>query len=160
MKKMLIGLLILSSTSLFAQNDRDDRNNDNNRHRDQDRNNRVPENVDRSFRQQYPNAQNTQWRNSNGQWVGRYKDENNRDVQTYYNSNGQRVDSHYYLDQNDLPVTVRNNANRRYNSNYKTYRIDRPNDQPVYQVRTQDGRTVYMDENGNKRKYKDRHKDD
>ena len=150
MKKILIGLLIMSTSTVFAQDNRDN-------HNHQNRDNNVPTPVQRSFQKDYPNVQNPQWNNTNGQWHGRYKDENNRDVESHYNGRGQRIDTHITYDQKELPENVRNNANRRYSPNYKTYRIERPNSQPLYQIRTQNGRTVYMDENGRQRKYNDRH---
>jgi len=160
MKHILIGLFILSSTTLLAQDNRDNRhrnqNTNGNQHRD-DRNTQVPENVQQSFQKDYPNAQNPEWNNTNGQWHGTYKDQNSRNVETYYYSNGQRIDTHLTYNQDELPSKVRNRANKRYHSNYNTYRIDRPNSQPIYQVRSQDGNTIYMDENGRKRIYRDRH---
>jgi hypothetical protein len=142
MKKILIGLFILSSTTLFAQGNRDKN---------------VPTNVQHSFQQDYPKAQNPQWNNSNGQWHGTYKDQNNRNVETHYKSNGQRIDTHIPYNQNELPSKVRDVANKKYNTNYSSNRIERPNSQPLYQIKSQSGSTTYMDENGKRSKYKDSH---
>jgi hypothetical protein len=142
MKKILIGLFILSSTTLFAQNNR---------------NHQVPASVQNSFQKDYPNSQNPQWNNSNGQWHGTYKDKNNRNVETHYNPNGQRIDTHISYNQNELPSKVRDVANKKYNTNYSSNRIERPNSQPLYQIKSQSGSTTYMDENGKKRKYNDNH---
>ena len=149
MKKILFGLLCMSSFSLFAQDNRENSNH-------QNRGN-VPAPVQRSFQKDYPNVQNPQWNNSNGQWHGTYKDQNNRNVQSNYNTRGQRIDTHVEYDNKELPDNVRNTANKRYSSSYKTYRIERPNSQPLFQIKTQNGHTVYMDENGRQRKYNDRH---
>ena len=164
MKKILIGIFILSSITLFAQDNGDNhdrnqntnRNNDRNDNRD-NRNNQVPDKVQHSFQQDYPNAQNPQWNNSNGQWHGTYKDKDNRDVDAYYNGDGQRIDTHSSYNQNELPERVRDRANRRYHSNYKSYRIDRPTSQPLFEIRLEGGRDFYYDENGRKRRYDDKH---
>jgi hypothetical protein len=142
MKKILIGIFILSCTTLFAQDHRD---------------NNVPTNVQHSFQKDNPNAQSTQWNTSNGQWHGTYKDRNNRNVETHYNTGGVRIDTHISYNQNELPSSVRDRANKEYNTNYTSSRIERPNSQPLYQIKSGNGSTIYMDENGNKRKYKDSH---
>ena len=112
MKKILIGIFILSSTTLFAQDHRD---------------NNAPTNIQHSFQQDYPNAQSTQWNNSNGQWHGTFKDQNNRNVETHYNADGQRIDTHISYNQNELPSSVKDRANKKYNTNYISTRIERPN---------------------------------
>lgn len=160
MKKLLIGLFILSSVTLFAQDNKDEHDRDQNKNRSENRdsrNNQAPENVQRSFRQDNPNTQNTHWENTNGQWHATYRDKDNRDVDTYYNSGGQRIDTHSSYNQNELPERVRDRANKRYHSNYKSYRIDRPNSQTIFQIRLEDGRNFYYDENGRKRRYRDHH---
>src|SRR5665647_1053018 len=111
MKKILFGLLCMSSFSLFAQDNRENSNH-------QNRGN-VPAPVQRSFQKDYPNVQNPQWNNSNGQWHGTYKDQNNRNVQSNYNTRGQRIDTHVEYDNKELPDNVRNTANKRYSSSYK-----------------------------------------
>jgi hypothetical protein len=104
----------LSSITLFAQDngDKHDRNQNTNRNNDRNdnsdnRNNQVPDKVQHSFQQDYPNAQNPQWNNSDGQWHGAYKDKDNRDVDAYYNGDGQRIDTHSSYNQNELPERVR-----------------------------------------------------
>ena len=56
MKQILIGLFILSSTTLFAQDNRDNRDKNQNANRSQNtdgRNTQVPDNVQHSFQQDY-----------------------------------------------------------------------------------------------------------
>lgn len=156
MKKILIGLLVFSSTALFAQENRDN-NNQNRDNQNRDHRENVPTNVQQVFQRENPGAQNTQWSNTNGQWHGTYKDQNNRNVETYYSSDGHRVDTHTRYDRNDLPASVKTRADKKYSSNYETYRIDRPNSESLYQIKPQSGRTRYLDKNGKKRRYKDRH---
>jgi len=154
MKKILIGIFIFSSITLFAQDNGD--NHDRNDNRDNS-NNQVPDKVQHSFQQDYPNAQKTRWDNTNGKWHATYKDQDNRNADTYYNTDAQRIDTHTAYKQDELPSKVQENANKKYHSKYNTYRIDRPNSQPLYQIKLQSGSTTYMDENGRKRKYEDRH---
>ncbi len=160
----LIGIFIFSSITLLAQDNGDNHhrnqntsgNNDRNDNRD-NRNNQVPDKVQHSFQQDYPNAQNPQWNNTNGQWHGAYKDKDNRVVDAYYNGEGQRIDTHSSYNQNELPERVRDRANRRYQSDYRSYRIDRPSSHPLFEIRLEGGRNFYYDENGRKRRYRDRH---
>jgi hypothetical protein len=157
MKKLLMGLLILSvTTTVFAQNDRNSRRN---RNMNQSNNTTVPDPVRQSFQRDNPNVRDPQWSNTNGQWRGVYKDRDNKDVETYYENDGRRVDTHIRYNQTELPPQVRDRAERRYHTtgNYDAYRIERPNSQPLFQLRIQSGRTIYLDENGRKRRYRDRH---
>ncbi len=157
MKKFLIGIFILSGTTLFAQDYRGDQKK--NMYQDNRSNNGRPEEVRRSFDRDYPNAQNAQWNNSNGQWHASFRDQNNKNIETYYDYNGRRIDTHTPYDQNEFPSNVRDRADRRYNANgnYNGYRIDRPDNEPLFQLKIESGRSIYMNENGKKRKYKDRH---
>ena len=61
-------------------------------------------------------TQNAQWNNTNGQWHGTYKDQKNRNVETYYNNNGERIDTHTSYNQEELPSRVRERANKKYHS--------------------------------------------
>ena len=142
MKKILIGIFILSSASLFAQDNKD---------------NRVPDNVKNSFQKEYPNAQKPLWDNTNGKWHATYKDQDSRNADSYYNTDGRRIETHTAYKQGDLPSKVQENANKQYHSKYNTSRIDRPNSQPLYEIKLQSGSTTYMDANGRKRKYEDGH---
>lgn len=157
MKKFLVGLFILSCTTLFAQDNRNDQNR--NMDKDNKYNNGRPDEVRRSFERDYPNAQNPQWNNSNGQWHASFRDQNNKNIETHYDNYGRRIDTHTPYDQNEFPGNVRDRADRRYNTNgnYNGYRIDRPDYEPLFQLKIQSGRTIYMNENGEKRRYKDRH---
>ena len=135
-------MLLLSSTVVFAQN-----------------RNQVPNSVRQSFQRDYPTVNNAQWNQKNGQWHANYKDNSNRDVDSYYDRNGRRVDTHIAWDRKDVPPQVDNRINSRYhaNGNYKAYRIERPKAQPLFQIRIGTKQPVYMDEQGRQRKYYDHH---
>ncbi len=155
MKKTFLAFLLLSSTTMFAQNER------NNSDRNQQSNN-PPAEVQNSFQKDNPNVNNTNWEQRNNQWHGNYKDNNNKNVDTYYDPNGDRINIRRELDRKDVPQNVDDRYNRKYkdNGDYRAARIERPNDVPLFEIKFHKGnrdRTIYMDEHGKKRHYKDRH---
>jgi hypothetical protein len=85
------------------------------------------------------------------------KDQKNRNVAAHYSPGGQRIDTHISYSQDELPSGVRDRANKKYHSNYSSNRIERPNSQPLYQIRSDNGNTTYMDKKNKNRKYKDNH---
>ena len=153
MKKILMSLLLLSSITLFAQNN-DDHNRDQRDRHDDSRNNNVPDNVQRSFQQEYPDARDARWENTNGRWHSNYKDKD-RDADAWYDNDGRRINTRYYYNETELPGGLRNRLHRRYHSDYKTYRVDRPGSGVLFQVTLGDGRVTYYDENGRKRRYRE-----
>ena len=146
MKTVIFSLLLLSSTTLLAQVNR---NNDD----------RRPMAVRRSFERDYPSVTNVQWGLRNGQWEGTYRDNNNRQVMVHYDRYGRRIDSHIAWDRNEVPQDIDRSVNRRYhaNSNYQVFKIERPRSQPLFQIRIGTRRPIYMDERGRERKYYDHH---
>jgi hypothetical protein len=145
MKKLFFSLLLLSSTAMYAQNDRD-----------------VPPPVRQSFQRDYGDVRDTRWEQTNGQWHAHYRDNNNRDVDAYYDRDGNRRDTHIAWDRRDVPQNVDNRINRRYhvNGEYRVQRIERPLFPPLFQIRIQRGtrdRTIYMDEQARRRRYHDEH---
>ncbi len=152
MKQTIFALLLLSSCMAFAQR----------RHRDNDQNNTTPPpSVQQNFQRENPN-QNARWSRTNNQWHAIYKDNNNRDVETYYDGYGRKRDSHIAWNRNDVPRDLDNKINRTYHTrNYNAVRIERPNSAPLFQILLNLGggrnRTVYMDEQGRQRQYNDRH---
>lgn len=156
MKKTFLALLLLSSTAMFAQNGRT-----NPADRSQP-SNHAPAKIQQSFQKDNPNTNDARWSEGNNQWHANYKDNNNRNVDAYYDRNGLRKDTHTTLDKRDVPQNVDSRVNGRYNANgnYNVARIDRPNDQPLFQIKIQRGgsaRTVYMDEQGREKRYNDHH---
>jgi len=153
MKKTLLGLVLLSSTTLFAQEQHDNYN------RNQQG---PPAEVQNSFQRDNPNVNNANWEQTNNQWHGNYKDNNNRNVDTYYDPTGNRIDTHREIDRRDVPQNVDDWYHRKYkdNGDYRAVRIERPNDIPLFEIRFHKGRRdriIYMDEHGKKRHYRDRH---
>lgn len=151
MKKTIFALLLLCSSMAFAQ-----RRYDNNRN-----NNTPPATVQQNFQRENPN-QNAKWNYRNNEWHATYQDNNNRNVETYYDRTGRRRDSHIAWNRTDVPRDLDDRINKRYHTtNYNAVRIERPNSQPLFQISLNMGRgrnrTVYMDEQGRERQYSDHH---
>ena len=154
MKKLFFSLVLLSSTAVFAQRRHHDDNNNNDR-------NQPPATVQRSFERENPNR-NATWTQSNNQWHATYKDDNNRDVEAHYDGYGRRRDTHIAWNRNEVPRDLDDRINRMYHPrNYNAIRIERPYNQPLFQISLDLGggrnRTVYMDERGRQRQYYDHH---
>jgi YD repeat-containing protein len=137
MKTLFFPLLLLSSTVIFAQNTQ----------------------IQLSFQKDYPDARDVRWNQTNNQWHGTYRDRDNRDVNVYYDQYGNRVDTHIPWDRRQVPPDVDHRIERRYHVNeYRVERIERPSYRPLFQIRIGTrSRPVYMDEDGRKRRYHDRH---
>ena len=153
MKKIIFAsLIILSSSLLYAQQNRN-----NNRNQRQ-----APATVQQAWQRDHPNIGNPTWQMSNGQWHARYKDQvNNRNADTYYDSRGRQIDTHTQWDRKNLPQDFDNRIRTKYHPrNYDVVRIDRPNNPSLFQIILSLGtgkRTVYVDERGNEVRYRDRH---
>ena len=133
MKKLLLPVLLLSSTLIFAQNAQ----------------------VQLSFQKDYPDVQNVRWDQDNDQWHGNYRDSRNRNMDVYYDNYGNRRSTHTEWDRKDVPEEVNNRVNRRYHTNgeYRVERIERPSYRPLFQIRIGTRSPVYMDDGGRRRRY-------
>jgi hypothetical protein len=119
---------------------------------------KAPSTVIQSYQKDYPTYynNNTTWEWRNNAWHTRYRDtdHNNRNVDVYYDNNGNRVVTESDWDNDDVPATLRDKIKTSYNTqNYKVYRIDRPTTGTVYRV-SLNGKRYYYDENGNIVSYK------
>ncbi len=144
MKKLLAVVLFFCSTT-FAQN----------RNRNQ-----PPAKVQQSFQKENTNPGKARWTQSNNQWHANYKDNNNRNVDAYYDRNGNHKDTHREIDKREVPPSVDQRINNTYhvNGNYTATKIERPYSQPLFQIKIQTGKsnhTVYMDEKGRNKPYND-----
>jgi hypothetical protein len=146
MKKIILAICFMSSTTLmFAQSRYNNRN-------------RPPLEVQQSFEREYPNMNsNTRWSRDNNGWHATYRDGNNRDVNAYYDGRGNRQHTRIAWNRRDIPRDIDNNIYRTYRTrNYKAVRIERPNNDPLFQISLNFGgrnRVVYMDEQGRSRRY-------
>ena len=169
MKQICMLLLVVMSMNTLMAQQRDERNRnrdqqDQRNQRDQRDHRDVPQPVQRSFQRDNPNYNNVQWSRSGNQWHATYPDRryNNRNAEVYYDRNGRMRDRHVEWNQNEVPQPVRQNITTRYHvtNGYNVSRIERPNSQPLFQIRLNTGgqsRQVYMDENGREVRYRDRH---
>jgi hypothetical protein len=153
MKRIFFALLILSSSTVFAQQRHDDNH--------QENNNNVPAPVQQSFQKDNPQANNPQWQqdqNNNNRWHATYRDNNDRNTDSYYDQDGTRIETHITLGKKDIPVNIDAKVNSRYNDNgdYRAERIESSNYQPIYRIhyhRRNKEKIVYMDEHGKRRHY-------
>ena len=153
MKKIVLGLMLLSTSAIFAQIGQSNNN------RNQPAN-RAPAPVQQSFQRDNPEAKDARWSQSNHEWRANYRDNNKRNVDVYYDRDGVRKDIHRALDRMDVPRNINNKVNSRYGGNYRVARIERPNEETLFQIKVQNGRrshTLYMNERGENRMYNDRH---
>ena len=134
MKKLLLPLLLLSSTILFAQNTQ----------------------VQLSFQKDYPDVRDVRWDQSNDQWHANYRDAQNRNMDIYYDNYGNRRATHTEWNRRDVPQNVDDRINRRYHTNgdYRVERIERPSYRPLFQIRIGSRSPVYMDEDARRRRYR------
>ena len=109
-----------------------------------------PQNVQRSWQRDYPNYNNNSWDYSHSRWHSRYHDrDRNKDIDVYYDRNGQRVWWQSEWDRNDLPQAVRDRIRSRYRTeSYNAYRIERPRGGFYFQITIGGNRNVYLDERG------------
>jgi hypothetical protein len=133
MKKLLLPLLLISSTMVFAQNTQ----------------------VQLSFQRDYPDVQDVRWDQTNDQWHGSYRDGRNRNMDVYYDNYGNRRETRTEWDRRDVPTNVDSRINRRYHTNgeYRIQRIERPAYRPLFQIRIGTRRPVYMDDGARRRRY-------
>lgn len=121
----------------------------------------VPAAVQQSFQKENPEAKDAHWSRTNQEWRANYHDNNRRTVDEYYRRNGLRNDLHRSLDRLDVPRSINSRVKSLYGGNYRVARIERSNEEPVFQIKVQKGpesRTLYMNERGEDRQYNDHHK--
>ena len=131
----------------------------------QGRHHQAPAAVQHSFHRDYPEARDPQWSSSNSHWSAEFTDHSRYDrgeMVAHYDQNGHHVDSHIPYDRNDVPPAVVQQTERNYPSarDYNYTRIESPGRQPLFQVSLNlrgSNKTLYVDDNGRKRQYHDRH---
>jgi YD repeat-containing protein len=140
MKKIFFALFLLGSTTMFAQR------------------NQPPSSVRESFQRDNP-SRNARWkRENNNEWHATYRDANNRNIEAYYDRNGRMRETHTPWNRKDMPSDLDNRIYRMYHTrNYRAVKIDRPNDEALFQVSFSIGgknRTVYLDAQGKSKTYR------
>jgi hypothetical protein len=155
MQKILYTIALVMAIALSGQAQNHTRDNNN-------QNNMPPPAVQQTFQKEHPTAKDVNWQRTNHQWHSRHTDEtNNTHVDTYYNQNGNRVDSHQPIERNAVPHEVDQHVQDRYHADdYTAIRIDRPNHPFVFQLdvrQKKKHRKVYVDQRGHEVNYNDRH---
>jgi hypothetical protein len=150
MKKIIIGLCLLSATTLTYAKDRTtpERN--------------VPMHVRATFHKNYPDANTVHWTYTNGRWNANFhKMDGNVDVNACYDAKGRHVDSKVPLIQTSVPSKVIETVDIRYPGRYSHHytKIERPMKRDLYRVRVRKQgvyKTLYMDSRGHERDYASR----
>jgi hypothetical protein len=151
MKKVLIFLLVVYGQSVHAQRDRGDQ--------------QVPRTVQQNFHKQYPDARDTRWSSSGGDWHADFTDHSPADrgeMVAHYDHSGHHIDSHIPYDRNDVPTPVVRHIEQRYpgGSDHSYTRIERPGKQPLFQISLNlNGKRThkYVDDQGREKNYEDHH---
>ncbi len=149
MKNLFICLLLVTNARLFAQVTYT------NQHIF---GTKAPIPVQQSFQKINPEVQDASWSKRNLVWRVNYRDNTKRNVDAYYDSNGNLKDIHRCLDKMDVPRFVNMGISKRYGGNYRVTRIERGNENPVYQITIQkqgSSHIVYMDGQGKPIEYTD-----
>jgi|SRR5215831_3653996 len=147
MKKMIIVLsFLLPGTILLAQ----------------DKYHRAPEKVKETFSRDYPEAKKTHWYERNGEWQASFNDRDNGDMTAYYNRNGEHRESRIPYTKHDVPSPVLDRVNEKYPGAHdmEFTKIERHGEDNQYMVSVNHHgrhRTVYLDEQGQERKYNGHH---
>jgi hypothetical protein len=150
MKKIIIGLCLLSVTTFTYANNR------------QTPERKVPLHVVEAFHKHYPDATTVHWTYTNGRWNANFhKMDGNMDMNAGYNAKGHRIDSRYALTRTAVPDKVVEQVDVRYPGQYEHHytKIERPMKRDLYRVRVRKQgvyRTLYMDSNGHERDYASR----
>ena len=150
MKKIIIGLCLLSATTFTYAQDRytSEQN--------------VPQHVRETFHKNYPDANAVHWKYMNGRWNANFhKTDGDRDIQACYNSKGHHIDSRYALAPTAVPSKVVEQVDVKYPGRYAHHytKIERPMKRDLYRVRVKEQgvyKTRYMDSHGHERDYASR----
>jgi hypothetical protein len=122
----------------------------------------APERVRQSFQRDYPNAANSRWSMSNGEWHANFTDRSDNDrgeMVAHYDRYGRHIDSHIPYAQNDVPAPVMERARARYHDAryYRYTRVERGGrNEDLFKIEVNLGgrtRTSYVDEQGHDRAY-------
>ena len=149
-KNIVLGLcLATASTSMYAQG----------MHSSHERT--VPMSVKESFHKDYPDADATNWKYSNGKWNADFHKMNeNVSMAAYYDEKGRRIDTRMPVAENTVPKKVTTHINERYpGHDYHYTKIDRKGKRDLYMVRVKQHnryKTMYFDHRGHETSYASR----
>ena len=145
MKKIIIGLILITATTMTYARNTPARN--------------VPLSVKDRFHKDYPDANATHWKYTDGKWNANFrKMEDNKMMDACYDGKGHRIDTRMTIAQTAVPDKVLHRLNDKYPGRYNHHftKVERPNKRDLYQVRVkQQGvyKTLYLDGRGHERDY-------
>jgi hypothetical protein len=148
MKKMIIGLCLISATTLTYATNTPERN--------------VPVSVKEKFHKDYPDARAVQWKYAEGRWNANFhKGNGNTEMMSGYNAKGHHIDSRVPIAQTAIPDKVMNRLNEKYSGQYTQHytKIERPMKRDLYKVRVKKQgvyRDLYLDKRGHEKDYASR----
>ena len=110
MKKIIIGLCLLSATTMMYARDMKTRNTP-------ERN--VPMSVKERFHRDYPDANAVHWKYNDGRWDASFrKMDGNIEMMACYNAKGHHIDSRVPIARAAVPDKVMNRLNEKYPGRY------------------------------------------
>lgn len=111
----------------------------------------IPANINKNFSNEFPEATDAQWEQSNEWWRVRYR-QNNQDMTMYYNNNGQGFSIALPVMQTYIPDDVVSKVRSMYGYNiYDIMQIRGVKDTAIYHVRILDNgqlRSEYINAEG------------
>jgi hypothetical protein len=114
---------------------------------------KAPAPVIKQFTEDFPEITGATWSSSKGSWTATYKLDG-METSTTYHANGKRLHTKTLYPMDHLPdVIVTYQQNTPAFKIGKVYKISTPGQEDVYEVMSADGKTVYVDANGNETKY-------
>jgi hypothetical protein len=127
--------------------------------------NHPPENARKSFQQQYPNTQPTQWQQSGRGWSADFDDRTEHgygEATAHFDKNGRHIDTHITFDSKDVPQEVMTHLHDKYpgSRNYEFTRIQGHDDKEYYRVHfrhKKKDRIIYTDRMGHEERFHDNH---
>jgi|SRR5882757_6574126 len=153
MKKIIMGLCLLSATTMMYARDTRDINTP-------ERN--VPMSVKGTFHKNYPDANGVRWTYTEGRWNANFrKMEDNTAMTACYDAKGRHIDSRLPVAQNAVPAKVIHRLNEKYPGQYthSFTKIERVSKRDLYRVKVkQQGvyKNLYLDKRGHEKEYASR----
>src|SRR5580700_2133772 len=149
MKKIILGLCLLSATTLMCASARamDEL--------------RVPVKVKAEFHHEYRHVSNVRWTMNDGRSCVRFRQDGKTDLLARYEGTGHRIDTRETIAQSAMPVKVVGHFEEKYPGAYThTYtKIHRPWKRDLFMVKVKDKAgyvPVYVDKDGHEHDYASR----
>ena len=146
MKKIIMGLCLLSATALVCANvNAMDPV-------------KVPLKVRAEFHHEYKHVSNVNWTTKEGRYVVDFRKDGKEDMEARYGGTGHRIDTREQIAQTSMPEKAVGHLQEKYGDTYthKYTKINRPWKRDLYMVKVKDsGKNfpVYVDKDGHEHDY-------